>query len=788
MLKKFLKSSATAGITIVVSVLIIVAIVQAGNITPPSGTPTAKFYSLSEIYEFIANNTTATEGGHDFTFSDSLAGTSRTLTEIYGALAGLISADKVKTGTTYLGVDGTLAPDGTAAEADCLNSKTFYSGDSWTQKTGSLAAQALSADSATVSAGFYNATTLPTVDSDLATANIKSGTTIFGIAGDSNVVNTSSGDAAITDILSGKKAWVDGQEITGSIANCSSEGSQSCYVAGSYYAGTQQSIDNATTSQSAGYYSAFDLVINGDADLAAGNIKSGSTIFGIAGDSNVADTSSGNATSGDIVSNQIAWVDGFEITGSFASATATATTTGVEITPSAGSWLSKVTVAITNLIASVIKKGETVGGVAGTYSGYPGTEWSGSGLTESACGTAADWEWFEDANGDGDTTDSEDGICVKATAVLNTDNLSWNGAEQVTPSNLGPINAGGGAADSVSSSTASWTINAYKNHVIKITSGTAANCWGRVKSNTATAITVYGSWLGTDYSSNCGTPNDTSVFSVYDDWGQYDNSWIGDWTCTGSFAGEDGEPAFHNYPTTAQVASGKHIALATADCYDGTRDLLPNETDRAVISGTATAADSTSITDSSLALDVNVWIGQKVLITGGTSENAYGFIESNTDTVITVTDWLGGYGDPGTDPASTFSIIYIVPHATFAPQADIDGDDNDDKANNGPLQAEVLNNWKGTRLPSSSDFFGICSCGGTNVAGQYETTCSADKTCGNRGGQVGRTTECIDPAGSEWLSEQHYYNYARVAGFGACSNFSNYNVYSGSRFRSVFRP
>ncbi|MEA2064669.1 MAG: hypothetical protein U9O66_00005, partial [Patescibacteria group bacterium] len=123
MVKKFFKSFATTGITIAISVLVIAAIVKAGTITPPSDSeePAAKFYTLSEIYQFIASSTPATEGTHDFTFSDSLEGTHHTLTGIYNVLKDLISADKVKTGTTYLGVDGTLAPSGTASSTDCLN-------------------------------------------------------------------------------------------------------------------------------------------------------------------------------------------------------------------------------------------------------------------------------------------------------------------------------------------------------------------------------------------------------------------------------------------------------------------------------------------------------------------------------------------------------------------------------------------------------------------------------------------------------------------------------------------
>jgi len=103
-----------------------------------------------------------------------------------------------------------------------------------------------------------------------------------------------------------------------------------------------------------------------------------------------------------------------------------------------------------------------------------------------------------------------------------------------------------------------------------------------------------------------------------------------------------------------------------------------------------------------------------------------------------------------------------------------------------------LNNWKGTRLPTASDFFGFCGYkdGGSN----YESTTgtyTADKTYGNYGGQVGRTDEFLDLGNSgswEWLSEQHSYLYARVAGNDACSYFSSTIVNGGNRFRAVFRP
>jgi len=107
----------------------------------------------------------------------------------------------------------------------------------------------------------------------------------------------------------------------------------------------------------------------------------------------------------------------------------------------------------------------------------------------------------------------------------------------------------------------------------------------------------------------------------------------------------------------------------------------------------------------------------------------------------------------------------------------------------GPITDEVLKNWPGTRLPTFSDFYGYC--GWKDSGSNYETGCSANKTLGNYGQMMGRTDECLDLSNSsnwEWLSERVSYGYARVAGYSACSD-SDYNyVYSGYRFRAVFRP
>ena len=120
----------------------------------------------------------------------------------------------------------------------------------------------INVSSTSQAAGYYAAFDLATVEPVLSSANIRSGVTVFGVAGDTNVVNTSSGTAAASDIKSGKVAWVDGNQLTGTIPT--------------------RTVSNATVSQSAGYYSAFDLSTV-DTDLAAGNIKRNVVIYGLVG-------------------------------------------------------------------------------------------------------------------------------------------------------------------------------------------------------------------------------------------------------------------------------------------------------------------------------------------------------------------------------------------------------------------------------------------------------------------------------------------------------------------------
>lgn len=112
--------------------------------------------------------------------------------------------------------------DTTAAAGDVLSTKYFYtSGGTKTQgsittKTASdLTASTLTV---TVPAGYYASQATKTCsDANLVSGNIKSGATIFGVSGATNVVDTTiaSDAAAASTIISGKKAYVNGSLITG---------------------------------------------------------------------------------------------------------------------------------------------------------------------------------------------------------------------------------------------------------------------------------------------------------------------------------------------------------------------------------------------------------------------------------------------------------------------------------------------------------------------------------------------------------------------------------------------
>jgi hypothetical protein len=230
----------------------------AGDLDAPASPsdPGSAMFTLQDLYNRLSYGT---------------AGTKRS-----GAFAGPVATP----GPTMYTLDQLMAKapaiSASAATApEVLTGKTFWglgTGSSWGAHTGSMAnvgAQHITpgATSQTITQGYHDGTGTVAGDANLASGNIKSGVSIFGVSGNGNVVDTSSGDAAAGDMLSGKKAWVDGAEVTGTITGNSGV-----------------TITPTTTAQTiaAGYYTSAGSVA-GDADLTAGNIKSGVTVFGVTG-------------------------------------------------------------------------------------------------------------------------------------------------------------------------------------------------------------------------------------------------------------------------------------------------------------------------------------------------------------------------------------------------------------------------------------------------------------------------------------------------------------------------
>ena len=301
-----------------------------GTLDSPALPENTQSYSLEDIY----NRLDAGAAGAQSTFTEPAAGpgtgTMHTLNEI---------------------MDKAPAEDNTsgAVPGEVLSGKTYWglrTDGTWGTQTGTIPIQTVDNSTVSQAAGYYDAFDLSAVDTDLASGNIRSTVSIYGVAGESNVVNTSSGDAAAGEILSGKKAWVDGAEVTGNIAT--------------------HTVDNSTVNQAAGYYNAFDLSAV-DTDLASGNIRSTVSIYGVSGDTNVVDSSSGTATASEILTDRVAYVDGQEITGTMpnnGAVTIVPTTTNQTVAMGYHNGSGEV-LGDADLVTGNIKSGVDIFGVSG---------------------------------------------------------------------------------------------------------------------------------------------------------------------------------------------------------------------------------------------------------------------------------------------------------------------------------------------------------------------------------------------------------------------------------------
>ncbi len=224
----------------------------AGSLDSPAtpSSPDSAMFTLNALYHRLNDGNPGSKRTDNFTQpSSGPASTGHTIDEImaiapstntFGAIPSQVLA-----GTVYWGVMA----------------------DAWGEKTGSMpnrgaVAITPSATQQAIQEGYHNGSGSVAGDADLVTGNIRAGVNLFGVAGKTEVVDTTTGDAAAGDIRSGKKAWVDGAEITGSIAT--------------------RTLSAANQTVNAGYYAATTLGAV-DTDLAASNIAEGVTIFGLTG-------------------------------------------------------------------------------------------------------------------------------------------------------------------------------------------------------------------------------------------------------------------------------------------------------------------------------------------------------------------------------------------------------------------------------------------------------------------------------------------------------------------------
>ena len=136
----------------------------AGNLNSSAAPASTNSYTITDICNRLDSGT----AGSQTPFSEPGAGpgaTGCTLNDVMGK-------------TPTINASGALP-------AEVLAGKVFWGllGGNWGEQTGTMSIQTLSDTTTTVSAGNYAGADLVTVDTDLIAANIKSGVTIFGIAG-----------------------------------------------------------------------------------------------------------------------------------------------------------------------------------------------------------------------------------------------------------------------------------------------------------------------------------------------------------------------------------------------------------------------------------------------------------------------------------------------------------------------------------------------------------------------------------------------------------------------------
>jgi hypothetical protein len=283
--------------------------------------------------------------------------------------------------------------DGTAAVGDILSGKTAYVDGSkltgtMTDRSGDTACVSSSVDSTTLklkaSEGYRDGVNDNVIitDTDFAAANIKDAVNIFGIAGTYD--HEATVPITAETVLIGKKGRVNGATITGTMPNNAGD-----VAAVSAHMGATTNLHMIPAT---GYTdgsddaSTIDLTTV-DGDLVTGNIKSGITLFGVAGKAEVVDTTEATVpiAVGTVLNTKVGFVNGAKVTGTMpnnagdvAAVSSHAGAAGeIHVVPAAGYTdgsddASVITDA--EFLAENIKKDVDIFGLTGTFEGGSGIE------------------------------------------------------------------------------------------------------------------------------------------------------------------------------------------------------------------------------------------------------------------------------------------------------------------------------------------------------------------------------------------------------------------------------
>jgi len=245
-------------LSLIAAVAALALVVSAGNPDNPPGPPeTTSSYRLEDIYRRLSTGAAGTQITFTEPISGPMVGTGHTLDQIMAVAPQLddtngAATSQVVSGSTYWGLQ---------SGAWGLQTGTAAAGSNVTGGDGQ--------STFAIPDGYYAGSRTATAqDADLVAGNIRSGANLFGVAGNPNVVNTASGDAAAGDIRGGRVAWVDGIELTGT------------GTAGNNVTGGDGQLTFAIPD---GFYTGSKTATAQDADLAAGNIRAGASIFGVDG-------------------------------------------------------------------------------------------------------------------------------------------------------------------------------------------------------------------------------------------------------------------------------------------------------------------------------------------------------------------------------------------------------------------------------------------------------------------------------------------------------------------------